>query len=95
MMIKNLGCKEKGGLKLDQIHNTLKVIMCLGSFYKLHIRWEQYCLKLLLVWQIWLQIFCVADPRYDKSLQQLQNFLFGLVAEDKLEQRDGMYLLKK
>ncbi|KAI8535246.1 hypothetical protein RHMOL_Rhmol10G0158800 [Rhododendron molle] len=42
-----------------------------------------------------LKMFCVADPRYDKSLQQLQSFLSGLVAEDKLELRDGMYFLKK
>ncbi|KAL0898341.1 hypothetical protein Bca101_082302 [Brassica carinata] len=34
------------------------------------------------------------DPAYDKSLQQLQSFLSGLVAEEKLEFRDGMYLLK-
>ncbi|GFS40400.1 anaphase-promoting complex/cyclosome 2 [Actinidia rufa] len=42
-----------------------------------------------------LKIFCVADPRYDKSLQQLQSFLSGLVAEEQLEIRDGMYILKK
>ncbi|KAH7847253.1 hypothetical protein Vadar_023762 [Vaccinium darrowii] len=42
-----------------------------------------------------LKMFCVADPRYDKSLQQLQSFLSGLVAEEKLELRDGMYFLKK
>jgi anaphase-promoting complex subunit 2 len=40
-------------------------------------------------------MFCVADPPYDKSLQQLQSFLSGLVSEDKLELRDGMYFLKK
>ncbi|CAH8302967.1 unnamed protein product [Eruca vesicaria subsp. sativa] len=40
----------------------------------------------------YLKIFCVA---YDKSLQQLQSFLSGLVGEEKLEFRDGMYLLKK
>ncbi|KAL8104650.1 hypothetical protein AgCh_028758 [Apium graveolens] len=42
-----------------------------------------------------LKMFCIADPTYDKSLQQLQSFLSGLVAEEKLEIRDGMYLLKK
>ncbi|XP_024029437.1 anaphase-promoting complex subunit 2 [Morus notabilis] len=42
-----------------------------------------------------LKMFCVADPSYDKSLQQLQSFLSGLVAEEKLELRDGMYSLKK
>ncbi|XP_057494205.1 anaphase-promoting complex subunit 2-like [Actinidia eriantha] len=42
-----------------------------------------------------LKMFCVADPRYDKSLQQLQSFLSGLVSEEKLEIRDGMYILKK
>lgn len=40
-------------------------------------------------------MFCVADPPYDKSLQQLQSFLSGLVSEEKLELRDGMYVLKK
>lgn len=42
-----------------------------------------------------LKMFCVADPSYDKSLQQLQSFLSGLVAEEKLELRDGVYVLKK
>ena len=42
-----------------------------------------------------LQMFCIADPPYDKSLQQLQSFLSGLVSEEKLELRDGMYFLKK
>ncbi|XP_021747051.1 anaphase-promoting complex subunit 2-like isoform X1 [Chenopodium quinoa] len=42
-----------------------------------------------------LKMFCVADPSYDKSLQQLQSFLAGLVSEEKLELRDGMYVLKK
>ncbi|KAK6159923.1 hypothetical protein DH2020_003304 [Rehmannia glutinosa] len=42
-----------------------------------------------------LKMFCIGDPPYDKSLQQLQSFLAGLVAEEKLELRDGMYLLKK
>ncbi|KHG27842.1 Anaphase-promoting complex subunit 2 -like protein [Gossypium arboreum] len=41
------------------------------------------------------EMFCVADPPYDKSLQQLQSFLSGLVSEEKLELRDGMYFLKK
>ncbi|KAK4403006.1 Anaphase-promoting complex subunit [Sesamum angolense] len=42
-----------------------------------------------------LKMFCIGDPPYDKSLQQLQGFLVGLVAEEKLELRDGMYFLKK
>ncbi|CAA0828665.1 Anaphase-promoting complex subunit 2 [Striga hermonthica] len=42
-----------------------------------------------------LKMFCTSDPTYDKSLQQLQSFLAGLVAEEKLELRDGMYFLKK
>ncbi|KAA8529399.1 hypothetical protein F0562_033802 [Nyssa sinensis] len=42
-----------------------------------------------------LKMFCVADPPYDKSLQQLQGFLSGLVAEEKIEIRDGVYFLKK
>lgn len=42
-----------------------------------------------------MQMFCVADPPYDKSLQQLQSFLNGLVTEEKLEFRDEMYFLKK
>ncbi|PIN13292.1 Anaphase-promoting complex (APC), subunit 2 [Handroanthus impetiginosus] len=42
-----------------------------------------------------LKMFCIGDPAYDKSLQQLQSFLAGLVAEEKLELRDGMYFLKK
>lgn len=40
-------------------------------------------------------MFCIADPTYDKTLQQLQSFLSGLVSEEKLELRDGMYFLKK
>ncbi|KAK1314640.1 Anaphase-promoting complex subunit 2 [Acorus calamus] len=42
-----------------------------------------------------LKMFCVAEPSYDKSLQQLQSFLFELVSEEKLEIKDGMYYLKK
>ncbi|KAK7824022.1 anaphase-promoting complex subunit 2 [Quercus suber] len=42
-----------------------------------------------------LKMFCIADPPYDKSLQQLQSFLSGLVSEEKLELRDGMYFMKK
>ncbi|XP_047064120.1 anaphase-promoting complex subunit 2-like [Lolium rigidum] len=41
-----------------------------------------------------LKMFC-AEPSYDKSLQQLQGFLSGLVSDEKLEMRDGLYLLKK
>ncbi|MCO5567286.1 hypothetical protein L7F22_020976 [Adiantum nelumboides] len=33
----------------------------------------------------------VSDPPYDKSLQQLQGFLSGLVSEEKLEVRDALY----
>ncbi|MQM13545.1 hypothetical protein Taro_046471 [Colocasia esculenta] len=42
-----------------------------------------------------LKMFCIAEPAYDKSPQQLQSFLDGLVSEEKLEMRDGMYFLKK
>ncbi|XP_039820026.1 anaphase-promoting complex subunit 2-like isoform X2 [Panicum virgatum] len=42
-----------------------------------------------------LKMFCIAEPSYDKSLQQLQSFLSGLVADEKLEMRDGLYLLKR
>ncbi|KAJ8547942.1 hypothetical protein K7X08_021178 [Anisodus acutangulus] len=42
-----------------------------------------------------LKMYCIADPTYDKSLQKLQSFLSGLVAEEKLEFRDGMYFLRK
>ena len=41
------------------------------------------------------QMFCLAEPPYDKSLQQLQSFLSSLISEEKLEMRDGMYFLKK
>ncbi|KAK9060125.1 hypothetical protein SSX86_020829 [Deinandra increscens subsp. villosa] len=53
-----------GSMKLDRIHNSLK-------------------------------IFCATPPVYDKSIQQLQSFLSGLVAEEKLELRDGTYYIKK
>ncbi|RWW68275.1 hypothetical protein BHE74_00024221, partial [Ensete ventricosum] len=42
-----------------------------------------------------LKMFCVAEPSYDKSLQQLQSFLSGLISEEKLEIREGLYVLKK
>ncbi|XP_062189673.1 anaphase-promoting complex subunit 2 [Phragmites australis] len=42
-----------------------------------------------------LKMFCIAEPSYDKSLQQLQSFLSGLVSDEKLEMRDGSYLLKR
>ncbi|XP_073050122.1 anaphase-promoting complex subunit 2 [Primulina eburnea] len=42
-----------------------------------------------------LKMFCIGDPPYDKSLQQLQSFLAGLVSDEKLELKDGMYFLKK
>ncbi|KAG0461711.1 hypothetical protein HPP92_022008 [Vanilla planifolia] len=42
-----------------------------------------------------LKMFCIAEPSYDKSLQQLQSFLAVLTAEEKLELRDGQYFLKK
>ncbi|URD73047.1 Anaphase promoting complex (APC) subunit 2 [Musa troglodytarum] len=42
-----------------------------------------------------LKMFCVAEPSYDKSLQQLQSFLSGLISEEKLEMREGLYVLKK
>ncbi|KAF6148182.1 hypothetical protein GIB67_011957 [Kingdonia uniflora] len=42
-----------------------------------------------------LKMFCTSDPTYDKSLQQLYSFLSGLVSEEKLELRDGLYMRKK
>ncbi|KZV56961.1 anaphase-promoting complex subunit 2 [Dorcoceras hygrometricum] len=42
-----------------------------------------------------LKMFCIGDPPYDKSLQQLQSFLAGLAGDEKLELKDGMYFLKK
>ncbi|PKU60855.1 anaphase-promoting complex subunit 2 isoform X2 [Dendrobium catenatum] len=42
-----------------------------------------------------LKMFCVAEPTYDKSLQELQSFLSVLRAEEKLDLRDGHYYLKK
>lgn len=39
---------------------------------------------------IGIQMF-VSDPPYDKTLQQLQGFLSRLVAEEKLEFREGIY----
>ncbi|EPS70303.1 hypothetical protein M569_04456, partial [Genlisea aurea] len=42
-----------------------------------------------------LKMFCLSDPPYDKTLQQLQSFLGGLVAEDKLQFKNGMYALKR
>ena len=41
------------------------------------------------------QMFCMAEPPYDKSIQQLQSFLEGLIADEKIEMREGMYLLKR
>eukprot|EP00899_Mesostigma_viride_P018981 jgi/Mesvir1/27084/Mv20772-RA.1 len=41
-----------------------------------------------------LKIF-VADPPYDRTMQQLATFLGHLVAEDRLEFLDGMYKMKK
>ncbi|KAH7845369.1 hypothetical protein Vadar_001272 [Vaccinium darrowii] len=41
--------------------------------------------------QISLQLFCVADPRCDKSLQQLQSFLSGLVAEEVRDKRWNVF----
>uniref|UniRef100_A0A0D9W6D7 Anaphase-promoting complex subunit 2 n=2 Tax=Leersia perrieri TaxID=77586 RepID=A0A0D9W6D7_9ORYZ len=41
------------------------------------------------------EMFCIAEPSYDKSLQQLQSFLSGLVSDEKLDMRDGSYLLRK
>eukprot|EP00850_Spirogloea_muscicola_P003682 SM000015S01182 [mRNA] locus=s15:212471:219977:- [translate_table: standard] len=37
----------------------------------------------------------VADPPYDKPIQQLQAFLAKLVGEEKLEMRDGLYRKKQ
>ncbi|RHN44700.1 putative transferase, protein kinase RLK-Pelle-LRR-VII-1 family [Medicago truncatula] len=38
-----------------------------------------------------LQMVCIADPPYDKSLQQPQSILSSLVSEEKLELRYGLY----
>ena len=80
-----------GSMALDRIHNTLKVRMIstfpvIFSFCKAVFNVSPYT---------FLQMFCIADPPYDKTLQQLQSFLSGLVSEEKLEVRDGMYVLKK
>ncbi|TQD89262.1 hypothetical protein C1H46_025111 [Malus baccata] len=40
------------------------------------------------------EMFCIADPPYDKTLLQLQSFLSGLVSDEKLEPRDGMHFMK-
>ncbi|KAJ3681820.1 hypothetical protein LUZ60_014393 [Juncus effusus] len=42
-----------------------------------------------------LKMFCTSDPTYDKSLQQLQSFMAGLISDEKVEMRDGSYCLKK
>lgn len=47
---------------------------------------ESYVMNLF----IGMQMF-VSDPPYDKTLQQLQGFLSRLVAEEKLEFREGIY----
>lgn len=41
-----------------------------------------------------LKIFCVAEPAYDKTLQQLQTFLSLLVSEEKLDLKGNLYLKK-
>ncbi|KEH16892.1 leucine-rich receptor-like kinase family protein [Medicago truncatula] len=40
------------------------------------------------------KMVCIADPPYDKSLQQPQSILSSLVSEEKLELRYGLYSLK-
>lgn len=79
-----------GSMALDRIHNTLKVSKTWFAFKQVvnkHILW--------ILFNKMLQMFCIADPPYDKTIQQLQSFLSGLVSEEKLELRDGMYFLKK
>ncbi|KAK6914012.1 Anaphase-promoting complex subunit 2, C-terminal [Dillenia turbinata] len=70
-----------GSMALERIHNTLKI------------PWKA-CTSGTSEENTLLQMFCVAGPAYDKSLQQPQSSLSDLVSEEKLELRDGMYLLK-
>ncbi|KAL6989278.1 hypothetical protein U1Q18_015028 [Sarracenia purpurea var. burkii] len=81
---------------LDEAFNTPEPVDQLLSGYAK--RFHEIKTPRKLLWKKNLgtvKMFCVAYPRYDKSLQQLQSFLSGLIAEEKLELRDGMYLLKK
>lgn len=92
-----------GSMALDRIHNTLKVRMVLPLYLKTRMVFHLFkCFDttdsmINSISNVILlpQMFCIADPPYDKSLQQLQSFLSGLVSEEKLDLRDGMYLLKK
>lgn len=89
-----------GSMSLDRIHNTLKVMAqkMVGRHSPYLIYWSFFFLFHILIsfhFFLILQMFCIAEPSYDKSLQQLQSFLSGLVADEKLETRDGLYLLKR
>lgn len=92
-----------GSMALDRIHNTLKVkgfnwtLKVLFSPLFIEIKLPAFCFWWLpqLITTLYCQMFCVAEPAYDKSLHQLQSFLSGLISEEKLELRDGMYFLKK
>jgi hypothetical protein len=87
-------------MSLDRIHNTLKVMAqkMVGRHSPYLIYWFFFYVShfdLFSFFFLILQMFCIAEPSYDKSLQQLQSFLSGLVADEKLETRDGLYLLKR
>jgi len=94
-----------GSMALDRIHNTLKVRMVFHPytlknkrFYTFINVWTHNMINKInyaILNHLLPQMFCIADPPYDKSLQQLQSFLSGLVSEEKLELRDGVYFLKK
>lgn len=89
-----------GSMSLDRIHNTLKVMAqkMVGRHSPYLIYWFFFMFHILISFHFFfliLQMFCIAEPSYDKSLQQLQSFLSGLVADEKLETRDGLYLLKR
>jgi hypothetical protein len=87
-----------GSMSLDRIHNTLKVRPKHGQ-QSLYLIYCTFFLSTshfdLFLFFLIFQMFCIAEPSYDKSLQQLQSFLSGLVADEKLETRDGLYLLKR
>lgn len=86
-----------GSLTLDRIHNSLKVKSLIPSISLAYMtdnnlfQVNSINFSYILIFQM----FCLAEPPYDKSLQQLQSFLSSLISEEKLEMRDGMYFLKK
>lgn len=80
-------------MTLDRIHNTLKVSSTSNFAAR---NFTRLCSSVILNLALHHhQMFCVAEPSYDKSLQQLQSFLSGLISEEKLEMREGLYVLKK